>query len=92
MRIFDENTGLLEDLLNVGEKLETMMRNIIAKSEFKQRYSILDNQDVCFLLNTTKRHLQYLRSKGKIAYFKIDQKVYYKKTDILEYIERNKIQ
>ena len=42
----------------------------------------LDSQDVCLLLDVSKRTLQYYRSSGRLAYSQIGSKIYYKTSDI----------
>ncbi|MDD3504677.1 MAG: helix-turn-helix domain-containing protein [Eubacteriales bacterium] len=42
----------------------------------------LDNQDVCQLLNISKRTLQTLRDNGTLAYTQISHKTYYKPEDV----------
>jgi hypothetical protein len=42
----------------------------------------LDNQDVCTILNISKRTLQTYRDNGTLPFTQIDRKIYYKPTDI----------
>lgn len=42
----------------------------------------LDNQDVCNLLNISKRTLQYYRNTGKLSFSQISSKCYYKAFDV----------
>ncbi|MFT3739586.1 MAG: helix-turn-helix domain-containing protein [Breznakibacter sp.] len=42
----------------------------------------LDNQDVCNLLNISKRTLQYYRNTGKISFSQVNSKCYYKVADV----------
>ena len=42
----------------------------------------LDNQEVCNLLNISKRTLQYYRNTGKISFSQINSKCYYKASDV----------
>ncbi|MCC8174249.1 MAG: helix-turn-helix domain-containing protein [Odoribacter sp.] len=42
----------------------------------------LDNQDLCQLLNISKRTLQTLRDNGTLAYTQISHKIYYKPEDV----------
>ena len=48
---------------------------------------ILDTQDLCLLLNTSKRTIQRHRSMGLLKYHKLGRKVFYKESDVREYIE-----
>jgi len=80
----------LNRLLEVGEKLSSKLLSLLTDQEMKNRNVWLDNQDVCILLKKSKKQLYYLRNSGKLAYFKLDNKVYYRETDIQEYIEKQK--
>jgi len=42
---------------------------------------LLDNQDLCIMLNVSKRTLQRYRSLGWLPYKQLDQKIYYLETD-----------
>lgn len=48
----------------------------------------LDNQDVCILMGISQSTLNTLRRTGAIPHSRIDRKIYYKKQDIIEFIER----
>jgi hypothetical protein len=48
--------------------------------------TLLDNQDLCFILNVGKRTLQRFRSSGFLPYRWINQKLYYLESDILQFI------
>ncbi len=82
----------LNRLLEVGEKLSSKLLSLLTDQEMKNRNAWLDNQDVCILLKKSKKQLYYLRNSGKLAYFKLDNKVYYRAADIQEYIEKQKKQ
>lgn len=85
------NNELLLRFVLVVEQFESMIRDTMSRSEFRQKYSLLDNEDVCVLLRITKDQLTNLRKKGKIAYIILERKVYYKAADIMEYIEKGKV-
>ena len=42
----------------------------------------LDNQDVCLMLNISKRTLQSYRERGLIPYCRIEHKIFYKPEDV----------
>lgn len=50
---------------------------------------ILDNQDLAFLLKVSFRTLQRYRASGKLPYFTISHKTYYRATDIRTFIQEN---
>lgn len=46
----------------------------------------LDNQQVCQLLNISKRTLQTLRSNGSLSYTQINHKIYYRAEDVRSFL------
>ena len=51
----------------------------------------MDNQDVCQILNITKRTLQTYRDSGIIPYTQIGHKIYYKPEDVERIIKNLKV-
>ncbi|MCL1666555.1 helix-turn-helix domain-containing protein [Elizabethkingia ursingii] len=47
---------------------------------------LLDNHDVLKMLNITYRSLQNHRTKGKIKYFMVSGKIFYKSSDVAQFI------
>jgi hypothetical protein len=52
----------------------------------------LDNQDVCQMLNISKRTLQTYRDNGTLPYSQINHKMYYKPDDVKRVMEQLKHQ
>ncbi|MDR0606152.1 MAG: helix-turn-helix domain-containing protein [Bacteroidales bacterium] len=50
----------------------------------------LDNQDVCQMLNISKRTLQTYRDNGTLPYSQINHKMYYKPEDVQRVMEQLK--
>jgi hypothetical protein len=50
----------------------------------------LDNQDVCLLLNISKRTLQTYRDNGTLPYSQIGHKMYYKSEDVEQVLKQLK--
>jgi len=50
---------------------------------------LLDNQEVCLMLQISKRTLQSYRDTGKIPFSIIGHKCYYKESDIAELLNAN---
>lgn len=48
----------------------------------------LDNQEVCDILNISKRTLQTYRDSGKLSYSQIGYKIYYRPEDVEQLIEK----
>lgn len=50
---------------------------------------LLDNQDVLQLLKISSRSLQRYRSDGKLPYYTISGKIYYKLSDVHQFIRES---
>jgi len=50
---------------------------------------LLDNQDLCQLLNVSKRTLQRYRACGELPYQMMYHKTYYKESDVHTFIREN---
>jgi hypothetical protein len=50
---------------------------------------LLDNQDLCIMLNVSKRSLQRYRSLGWLSYEQIDQKLYYLQSEVERFIKEH---
>jgi exonuclease VII small subunit len=59
------------------KRVETLC---VRKDKSLQKW--LDNQDVCLLLNISKRTLQTYRDNGTLPYSQIVHKMYYKPKDV----------
>lgn len=49
---------------------------------------ILDIQDLCDILNASKRTIQRYRSEKKLPYHRIGRKTYYKEADVMAFIKK----
>lgn len=76
MKRIMERFDVLSDQINVGSK----SKNSIDGEE------LLDNQDVLQMLKISSRSLQRYRSSGKLPYFTISGKLYYKLSDVHQFI------
>ncbi len=50
---------------------------------------LLDNQDLCIMLNVSKRSLQRYRSLGWLPFRRIDQKTYYLQSEVETFIREH---
>jgi excisionase family DNA binding protein len=69
----------------ISDKLEALVKRATAK----EIYTI---NEVCDLLDCSRRHLMYLRSSGQINYIKNGKKVYFRHEDLLDFFDRNYIE
>jgi hypothetical protein len=50
---------------------------------------LLDNQDLCMMLNVSKRSLQRYRSLKWLPFHRIDQKTYYLQSEVEKFIKEH---
>jgi hypothetical protein len=90
MYIEDKNFEMW--MSRIWEKLEELEIKINGKGKVCHTVdgeTMLDNQDLCFMLNVSKRTLQRFRSSGNLPYKRINQKLYYLESDVLEFIRKH---
>jgi carbamoylphosphate synthase small subunit len=63
------------------DALERKMNSLHSEQD-KRLKKWLDNQDVCLILNISKRTLQTYRDNGTLPYSQVNHKIYYKPNDI----------
>jgi excisionase family DNA binding protein len=51
---------------------------------------LLDSQEACFFLGISKSTLYKMNLRKEVPYYKPGKKVYYSKSDLLNYITRNR--
>ena len=73
-------------LSEIGQDLKSLINtdNVLDEND-----KILDNQDLAFLLKVSFRTLQRYRASGKLPYFMISHKTYYRVADIRAFIQEN---
>jgi len=67
------------------ERFEQFLRNVDAlceQSGGREMGNWLNSQDVCMILNISKRTLQSLRDSGRLAYSQINRVMFYKPEDV----------
>jgi len=83
--IVDED--LFDKLMRKIDKLSEKVENIGLTSNdgFKEKWYVSD--EVCKLINVSKRTLQKMRDNNTLKYRKAGRKIYYKASDIEAYLE-----
>lgn len=75
------------------EKLESIEKSCNAFGEKAEKASVnagerlLDNEDLCRMLNVSKRSLQRYRTSGYLPYQMLYHKTFYKEPDVVRFIE-----
>ncbi|MDR1583878.1 MAG: helix-turn-helix domain-containing protein [Prevotellaceae bacterium] len=88
MEIVNIEAHTFEAMMNRFEALTQRVETICKDYKGNERKKWLDSQDVCVILNVSKRKLQYLRDKGELGYTMIAHKVFYRPEDVQGMIER----
>ena len=81
-----EFRAFMDRLTDRFDALEEKIDRLTKQKNFLNGDELLDNQDLCLLLKTCKRSLQRYRKKGLLSYHLIEGKVYYKSSDIHEFL------
>ena len=85
--IFEKWMGKLSKMISeVGKDLKSLINT---NEVFDKDDKLLDNQDLCFMLHVSKRTLQRYRTEGGLPHIKSGQKIYYKTSDVKEFVNRN---
>lgn len=79
--VLDELTNELKALLELTESTVQKYSPIFKEEKW------LDNQEVCLMMNITKRTLQTYKSKGLLPYSRLNRKNYFKLSDVRALLE-----
>lgn len=88
MEVIAIQKSALDEMKNKLRELLEMTENVVRKYTpiFKEE-KWLDNQEVCLMMDITKRTLQTYKDKGLLPYSKLNRKNYYKRSDIQALLE-----
>ena len=82
---FDKWMEKLSKKLNeIGQNLQSLINTDKVLDENDR---LLDNQDLSFLLKVSFRTLQRYRASGKLPFFMISHKTYYRASDIRAFVQ-----
>lgn len=83
--------GWMKRIMERFDWNEQLIASLTGKEYKEVKYldgeRLLDNQDLCELLNTSKRSIQRYRSSGTLKYQMLWHKVYYKESDVQEFLK-----
>ena len=77
---------LSKKLTEIGQNLKSLINTDTTLGEDD---NLLDNQDLAFLLKVSFRTLQRYRASGKLPFFMISHKTYYRASDIRAFVQEN---
>lgn len=81
-----EFTAWMERIMNRFDILSEHINEVQKQHSSIDGEELLDNQDLLQMLKISPRSLQRYRSKGKLPYYTISGKLYYKLSDIHQFI------
>jgi hypothetical protein len=77
---------LSKKLNDIGQDLKSLINT---KEVLDEDEKIMDNQDLAFLLKVSYRTLQRYRTNGKLPYFMIGHKTYYRISDVRSFVREH---
>ena len=83
MTILNIEERAFEMMMSRFESFAQRVEQICKNNGDKSLNKWLDNQDVCEILNISKRTLQTYRDNGILGYTQIGHKIYYRPEDIM---------
>jgi hypothetical protein len=86
---FEEIKGFLDRVVDMLVMLEEKIDRLTKRQNCLEGDELLDTQDLCLLLKASKRTLQRYRRNGVLPFHFIEGKVYYKSSDIHEFIRNS---
>lgn len=88
MEVIAIQKSALDGMTNELKELLELTKNAVQKySPIFKEEQWLDNQEVCLMMNITKRTLQTYKSKGLLPYSRLNRKNYFKLSDIQALLE-----
>lgn len=90
MYISKENfEAWMERIMDRFDKQDKTLDKMSKRRNMLDGELLLDNQDLCQLLNVSKRTLQRYRSSGELPFQRVYHKTYYKESDVHTFIREN---
>ena len=85
----------METILERLERQDEMLLALKApekREHTPDRIRLFDNQDLCLLLQISKRSLQRYRSTGALPYKILGKKTYYSEDDVLKFFQKDDVE
>ena len=79
----------MERIMDRFDKQDKTLNKMSQRKNMLDGEFLLDNQDLCQLLNVSKRTLQRYRSTGELPFQTVYHKTYYKESDVHIFIREN---
>ncbi|MBW3523879.1 MULTISPECIES: helix-turn-helix domain-containing protein [Bacteroidota] len=79
----------MERIMQRFDILKEHLRDIQKQRNTIDGEELLDNQDLLLMLKISHRSLQRYRSSGKLPYYTISGKLYYKLSDVHQFVRES---
>lgn len=79
----------MERIMHRFDKQDKTLDKMSKRRNMLDGEILLDNQDLCQLLNVSKRTLQRYRDSGELPFHTLYQKTFYKESDVHTFIRLN---
>ena len=79
----------MERIMDRFDKIDKILDKMSKRRNMLDGEILHDNQDLCMLLNVSKRTLQRYRSTGELPFQTVYHKTYYKESDVHIFIREN---
>lgn len=88
MEKLDRQEQLLEEIRYHQRMIPKVEESVNSEKWYKGE-RLYDNQDLCMMLQVSKRSLQRYRSIGILPYLMLRQKTYYKESDVQKFLSEH---
>ena len=79
----------MERIMDRFDKQDKKLEKMDKKKNMLDGELLFDNQDLCQLLNVSKRTLQRYRASGELPFQNLYHKTFYKESDVHTFIREN---
>lgn len=89
MEIISIEAKTFKEMNDALKTIVNRVQEVCGTNRGESMDSWIDNQEACILLDISSSKLLTLRRNGAIPYSYIERKVYYKKEDVIKYMEKS---
>lgn len=79
---------MFDRIMTRFDRIERILERMIRLKDCFDGDTLLDNYDMCTLLGVNKRTLARYRQKKLVSYYRIKGKLYYKASEVREWMQR----
>lgn len=80
------------NLQRLEERIEYLANELVKKQRIDKDHVFVDQVEFCQIMNIEKSTAYVWRNQGLISYSKIGKTIYYKMTDIIQFLDNHRIE